>query len=571
MSSLVSRQLRAPQADGAALIVPPLAEAAALVAANHRAAQCRDVDINGQSLWALAVSARGSLLSAAARHLREGPDERVQWRKSLNDRFNDGPQWLGPMPTQVPADAEYYAPPIIMAGHQPTLFHPGVWIKSFFLSALGQKLDVPVVNLIVDNDLVASPTIAVPNGSRLGSRIQEIPFDAPRDAVPWECRPIADLAMFESFASRVSSVLATTRPALNSRPILDAIWPTAIATAKRWPNRLSLGWSLANCRHQFEQQLGLKTEEAPLSVVCGESGFVLFVEFLLHHLPRLHRIYNEVLSEYRALNRLRGRGRPGPDLASEDEWLEAPLWAINVREHTRRPLFVRRVQGEIELTDRAGPPFRVPYSDGRTANDAWLKLLTFRARIRPRALITTMYARLVLSDLFIHGVGGAKYDELTDEIVRRFFGIEPPRYLTATATFRLPIERPSVTIEDVRNSAHAIRDVRYRPESLIGHPLVAGDAALERELQALAAEKRDYIRTHTLRRGSHDVFAGLDRLNDSMCERLRPLESHLRAEHARLVEQLQQARSLGSREFSFVLYPEEYLVPRLLALASGEK
>jgi len=128
-----------------------------------------------------------------------------------------------------------------------------------------------------------------------------------------------------------------------------------------------------------------------------------------------------------------------------------------------------------------------------------------------------------------------------------------------------------VTIEDVRNSARKIRDVRFRPETLISHPLVAGDQALERELQSLAAEKRDYVRSHALRRGSSDVFEGLDRLNASMHEKLKPLEAHLRAEHARLIEQLKQARSLGSREFSFVLYPEEYLVPRLLALASGEK
>jgi hypothetical protein len=182
-----------------------------------------------------------------------------------------------------------------------------------------------------------------------------------------------------------------------------------------------------------------------------------------------------------------------------------------------------------------------------------------------------MYARLVLSDLFIHGIGGAKYDELTDEIVRRFFGIEPPRYLTATATFRLPIDRPDVTIEDVRNSARLVRDVRYRPETLIGHPLVAGDATLERELQSLAAQKREYVRRHTLRRATHDVFSQLDRMNVAMHDRLKPLAAHLRAEHARLVEQLQQARTLGSREFSFVLYPEEYLVPRLLALAAREK
>ncbi len=52
-----------------------------------------------------------------------------------------------------------------------------------------------------------------------------------------------------------------------------------------------------------------------------------------------------------------------------------------------------------------------------------------------------MFARLVLSDVFIHGIGGAKYDQLTDAIVRRFFGVEPPGYLVATATLKLPLPR----------------------------------------------------------------------------------------------------------------------------------
>ena len=33
-------------------------------------------------------------------------------------------------------------------------------------------------------------------------------------------------------------------------------------------------------------------------------------------------------------------------------------------------------------------------------------------RLRTRALTTTMYARFLIGDLFVHGIGGAKYDEL---------------------------------------------------------------------------------------------------------------------------------------------------------------
>jgi hypothetical protein len=331
------------------------------------------------------------------------------------------------------------------------------------------------------------------------------------------------------------------------------------------------GWCLAAARHELEQQAGLRLHQSLLSELSFWFDFGFFAEVLIARCAEFQAAHNAALAEYRAMRGIRSRSHPVPDLVRDGEWVEVPLWMWSRGNPRRRRVFSRRVAGIWELTDRETITLR-PVAGQRTDMPAFM-YVTLRdgVTLRPRALITTMYARLVLSDLFIHGIGGAKYDELTDEIIRRFFGIEPPRYLTATATFRLPIDRPNVTIDDVRDSARLVRDVRYRPESLIGHPLVANDAALERELQALAAEKRQYVRSHTLRRSSHEVFAGLQRINASMYERLKPLEAHLRAEHARLTHQLEQTRTLGSREFSFVLYPEEYLVPRLLALASPEK
>src|SRR5439155_16156781 len=148
---------------------------------------------------------------------------------------------------------------------------------------------------------------------------------------------------------------------------------------------------------------------------------------------------------------------------------------------TRRRVFARRVNGGWELTDRQGLILKSPIEDWPTTGpSSRLKA----AKLRPRALITTMYARLVLSDLFIHGIGGAKYDELTDLIIRRFFGIEPPAYITATATFRLPIDRPNVSLDDVRSSAQRIRELRYRPESFLRDARIRQDADVSQRLAA---------------------------------------------------------------------------------------
>ena len=95
-----------------------------------------------------------------------------------------------------------------------------------------------------------------------------------------------------------------------------------------------------------------------------------------------------------------------------------------------------------------------------------------------------MFARLVLSDIFIHGIGGAKYDQLTDAIVRRFFGVEPPGYLVATATLKLPLPRQSVEEVDIARIDQMLRELRYHPELYVD-----GDA----DALQLVAEKRHWV------------------------------------------------------------------------------
>jgi hypothetical protein len=219
----------------------------------------------------------------------------------------------------------------------------------------------------------------------------------------------------------------------------------------------------------------------------------------------------------------------------------------------RRHAYVLERRDSLILSDRGNVRLRLDLGRDDSPERAVEQLAAAESRgikLRPRALITTMYARLVLSDLFIHGIGGAKYDELTDAIIRRFFGIEPPAYVTATATFRLPIDRPQVTIEDVREAAQTIRDARYRPEALLHNARVKNDAALREQLASLAADKRDYLARHDLRRCLPEVFARLDALNRAMHELLQPVERELRREQAERVAHLKHAQLLGSREFS---------------------
>ncbi|HEY2410812.1 MAG TPA: hypothetical protein VGI40_01135 [Pirellulaceae bacterium] len=549
MAALTHRRLRAPSADGAALIDPTPTKIPELIRKN--------LDLGSEF------------------------DRRAGFRIGFRVAARE---WLSVLSgSQIKTTAA----PIILSGHQPELFHPGVWFKNFLLSSIAQSAAGVGINLIIDNDAVRSPAIRVPTSRTAQAEVVAIPFDAPAEELPWEERSILDEQLFRNFSAAIRQSFA---PFMSSREysggtILDRLWPFAIESASWHPyparksspdNRGSydrpiepgkLGHCLAGARHSLEQELGLTTTEHPLSGVASGENFLEFASHLFARHQEFHAAYNAALAEYRSTNRIRSKTHPVPELARDGEWYEMPLWLWTAENNRRRAVFVRQRGNSWEITDRMGIKVRARAND-MPEMTRFSDLLQGRGiKLRPRALITTMYARLVLSDLFIHGIGGAKYDELTDLIIRRFFGIEPPAYVTATATFRLPIERPTVSLEDVQQSAQRIREVRYRPESFLNELTVKKNGDIEAKLSALAAEKRTYLDQHDLRRCSAVVFKHLDSLNRAMHELLQPVEQELRARHAELIALARQSQLLGSREFSFVLFPAEKLSAQLLALS----
>ena len=78
--------------------------------------------------------------------------------------------------------------PIFLAGHQPQMFHPGVWLKNFALGRLAEKHAATAVNLIIDSDVAANPALFVPGGSAASPGRESLAYDPPEPAVPYEER-----------------------------------------------------------------------------------------------------------------------------------------------------------------------------------------------------------------------------------------------------------------------------------------------------------------------------------------------------------------------------------------------
>jgi hypothetical protein len=174
-----------------------------------------------------------------------------------------------------------------------------------------------------------------------------------------------------------------------------------------------------------------------------------------------------------------------------------------------------------------------------------------------------------VADVFVHGIGGAAYDQITDEIIHRLTGCDPPRYAIASGTLRLPAAHayegparldPEAHLADVHR---LLRDLEFHPERhlqpLDGQPEAVRD---------LVAEKWRWIETHptvTLaQRRCREIRAANARLGfhtravrDDLLARVGPLATALRARNV-----------LASRAHPWCFFPEKMLKTFLL-LESG--
>jgi hypothetical protein len=531
-------RLAAPREDGGILMAPPWRELPTRLATNIGFHASASVDVQGRDLLALSRQARRELLAAAFAYTRQYRNVAISPQQARG--AGEG--------------SENSAGPILLAGHQPQLFHPGVWAKNFVLGRLAAEQGGMAVNLLIDSDAVRSTSSRVPGGSLHQPTLASVPFDVPPDpGIAYEECAIQDQELLASFGARAAEVIAPLVPA----PLLTEYWPLVIERAQATGN---IGLALAQSRHQLEGQWGCETLELPQSHCCRGEAFHYFASHLLAHLPRLWDIYNSSLSEYRKAQRIRSAAHPVPDLAAEDDWLEAPFWVWTADEPRRRPLFVRSSGGGLDLSDRVGGHWQLeafPESDGERAAAQLADLARGGLRLRTRALLTTMYARLVLSDLFIHGIGGSKYDELTDLLIERFFGLTPPGYATLSATVRLPVPHADVDAASIGRLEHQIRAVAHHPEVVLERR--DGASTTADGARALLERKRSWLATDVTPESAPVRHRELGEINRALWPWVADEAASLERRRDQLRQSLPSTKILTSREYDFCLYPAEML------------
>ncbi|MGB9623723.1 MAG: hypothetical protein ACPMAQ_02580 [Phycisphaerae bacterium] len=433
--------------------------------------------------------------------------------------------------------------PVIMTGHQPEFIHPGVWAKHIVADRLARALEGAAVNLVVDNDVPKTLALAVPVATTDGIIVHQVAFVEKGAGLPYEFLPGLDARMCRQVRERIAALLADAYDASAMPAFFEGF-----CTAQDG----GLAGQMAAGRTAVERIFDVRLHDVRVSRVWGG----LMPADWIRRPREFAASYNQALAEYRREEGIRDADRPIPDLHIDGSRVELPLW-VCAAGSPRQRLYVEQAAGRIHFfagTEPAGTIATDDLDDGeRFAR--FLHAVGGRV-IRPRALALTLWARLLACDLFIHGIGGAKYDRITDRIIRSYYGVEPPAMACVSATLRLPLPRSPVSRADLFAARRRVRDVRYQPERWAADipealPLLAERLHAIEESERLRRDT-DGRRDHSARR---EVFERLRGLNARLLA-LRPtVADEARAELERLEHMARQDRIATGREYFFALFP----------------
>ena len=444
--------------------------------------------------------------------------------------------------------------PIIVTGHQPEFIHPGVWAKHVVAVRLADATGGAAINLVADNDAPKETGLAVPSVETKRLRRVVVPYAHAPPNVAYENIDPVDGPGRQEFESQVRAAFGERFETSLLGDYFAAV-QTHSAGAVDWVDQM------VAARRAVERTLGIELLDHRISRVW----YGPMLAEILADADRFAASYNQALADYRRKLGVRSSQHPIPDLHRSGDRQELPLWAYRPG-GTRHRLYVTKRGDRITLyadDDVIGDVPHRSLSDWDTADAALQSLGDWR--IRPRALMLTLWARLLLADLFVQGIGGAKYDRITDGLIRNYYGFEPPSMIAVSATLHLALPQHDVGSDAARTLNLQRRDLIYNPQRQL-----TDSAALrnlrDRKLnivQELAALRE---RGPSVRPQRRELFLGVRTLNHQMLALHPTILADLDDQLDTTLQRLQENETAARRDYFFALHRRqdiEMLLDRL--------
>ncbi len=340
--------------------------------------------------------------------------------------------------------------PILMAGHQPIIYHPGLLFKNEHLSRLARDTNALAINVIIDTDEGDGGKLAWPlrQGESLSVKTATI---STSDGIFASQQVLLAERTGELF-ELIGADLATSG--------LEGAAASATVVSSLYQRLAGQPISLANSviRWCFEDRAYL---ELPLSQLLRIGAVRDVLLSWVNDYERLAATYNATLESYRLAHKIKNPANPFPNMHIESSSVELPFWRVG--EQGRSPLTVHRAS----------------LPDWGCEHD-----------IAPRGSIVTLFLRGFCSDLFVHGKGGSKYDRFVDRFSESYLGVALPQFVVASSTLYAFPERVA-QIEEAIALESEYRKIVSHTDTFLGRGLFTSDE--ERVLENLAAERHTLL------------------------------------------------------------------------------
>ena len=433
---------------------------------------------------------------------------------------------------------------VVVTGHQPEFYHPGVWIKDFLLQRLSDETGATAIDLVVDSDGFEALEVHSPC-LRPEVRVCRAYLAVGEADGCYACAPVPSLSDVELFCKAGAEHLSTlSAPALGHH---FARFCDGMRAAL--PHARNLAELVTFARRRFEASAGSDYLELPVTAMARSRAFATFVAHLALDATVFAGAYNSALADYRQRTGTRGAAQPFPDLGREGDLVELPFWLLEKGRRTvwartgDRPALVVDGDDVCDLADAASAPDR---------------LLEAGLSLAPKALALTLFTRLLVADLFIHGVGGGRYDQVTDDVFRRYLGIEPTPFVVASMTVYLPLGARVVTDAEVEAATMALNRLRQNPDQMLDD-IEFETTAEHAAAAALKEEKASLVRAIAAPDADKKaVGARIREVNARLSELLAPWGQEMESDLEELRRMQLASEILTDRTYPFCFWsPEE--------------
>ena len=306
--------------------------------------------------------------------------------------------------------------PVIATGHEAVLWHPGILAKYIALDAWAKHCGAACVHLVVDQHVGVFNSLDVPVRMSDGSlAVETMKLGHAQPDVPMGWHPPLDPPRE---ISSVSPALPSVREGLERivRLMRECRGqPNAAAQMTAVLEALLRDWISAHPLPGITATLLMTTSLARAMVQAMADD----PRSLIEH-------YN------RAIARVPEAGMTALDGAAG----ELPLWRID-EQRRRQRAFVKDAL-------------------------AWLDDPQ-KVTLLPRALTMTALLRMGVCDVFIHGIGGARYDPAMEHWIKTWLNAEPQPIVTVSATLRLPLAPEGEQPLDERHEQQRFRHLWHYP------------------------------------------------------------------------------------------------------------